>query len=303
MKIFYFEGATWEVDYILVDLLNNVHSPEVVYFGASDLQKIADTNEIIDNHILIISSCIRTEDIIRLVKQTRPLVVFYLSDEWGNCPDAISISNHTKLFFHQYNHSTYTYGTNNIQIPCAYVTHFFNGKSSLNTSFKLITDRSFNVSFVGQVKADRVEMINECKRRMLKTNIVAGPNNWQIGSLAVSPQQLHNMYTDSVFVLAGRGNISLDCFRIYEAIVAGAIPVVVAQEDEIYTTFNYDGNVPPFIYADSWPKAIEKCNKLLQESIINPAVLQNIQNDLVAWWYQINISINSRILEVVNSHR
>ncbi len=32
-------------------------------------------------------------------------------------------------------------------------------------------------------------------------------------------------YKEAKFVLSGRGQLNLDCFRIYEAIIAGALPV------------------------------------------------------------------------------
>jgi hypothetical protein len=37
--------------------------------------------------------------------------------------------------------------------------------------------------------------------------------------------EMRNIYNNSKFVLVGRGQANLDCFRIYEAIVSGSIPV------------------------------------------------------------------------------
>jgi hypothetical protein len=85
---------------------------------------------------------------------------------------------------------------------------------------------------------------------------------------------------NSIFVICGRGNCSLDCFRIYEAIVAGAIPVIVGNLDEIQTTFNYNNNYIPFIHDDSWEKVVVKCNDLLKDY----DKLEQIRNDLKSWW-------------------
>lgn len=41
----------------------------------------------------------------------------------------------------------------------------------------------------------------------------------------LTPIQMRNIYLDSKFVLIGRGQSNLDCYRIYEAIIAGAVPV------------------------------------------------------------------------------
>ena len=41
----------------------------------------------------------------------------------------------------------------------------------------------------------------------------------------------NNIYSQSIFVFNGRGNVFLDCFRLYEAIIAGAIPVIVGEKE------------------------------------------------------------------------
>jgi hypothetical protein len=92
-------------------------------------------------------------------------------------------------------------------------------------------------------------------------------------------------------VICGRGNCSLDCFRIYEAIVAGAIPVIVGGQDEINRTFYYNNCLPPLLYFSSWEEAVLQCNKLLLE----PEVLQKRQDDLLSWWHGQMASIHSLI--------
>ena len=68
---------------------------------------------------------------------------------------------------------------------------------------------------------------------LIRTNW-SNPNNQTI-----KPYELFDLYRESLFVPIGRGNISLDCFRIYEAIVAGAIPVMCGTNQEIEMTFNF----------------------------------------------------------------
>jgi hypothetical protein len=43
----------------------------------------------------------------------------------------------------------------------------------------------------------------------------------------LTPPQMLEIYKQSKFVVIGRGQANLDCFRIYEAIIAGALPVRV----------------------------------------------------------------------------
>jgi hypothetical protein len=77
---------------------------------------------------------------------------------------------------------------------------------------------------------------------------------------------MFTIYNDSIFVPVGRGNSSIDCFRIYEAILSGSIPVIVCEEEEFIHSFYFNGELPPFLFAKSWDKAIEKCELLLKNS-------------------------------------
>jgi len=86
---------------------------------------------------------------------------------------------------------------------------------------------------------------------------------------------------------------NLDCFRIYEAIVAGAIPVIVGSSYEITNTFNYDNNIPPFIYDETWEKVVIKCTNLLNDV----EELQKIQDNLITWWDNKILSIQKLIME------
>ena len=109
--------------------------------------------------------------------------------------------------------------------------------------------------------------------------------------MPVSQQECFETYSNSIFVINGRGNCSLDCFRIYETIVAGAIPVVVGEPDEINNTFHYQNKRVPFIHEESWDKAFIRCNELLG----NPEALQKLQDELLIWWRDQHTMIQSRI--------
>jgi hypothetical protein len=110
------------------------------------------------------------------------------------------------------------------------------------------------------------------------------------------PCKCFNIYNNSIFVISGRGNVSLNCFRIYEAIVAGAIPVIVGSIDEINNTFNFNNKLPPFIYDETWENVVIKCNDLLK----NYEKLQEIQDNLLSWWKNEIIHINKLIIKTLN---
>jgi hypothetical protein len=105
---------------------------------------------------------------------------------------------------------------------------------------------------------------------------------WQKNYLSVgvmiSPSEMKNYYDNSVFVPIGRGILRLDCLRIYEAIIAGAIPVIVGTEEELGNSFTYGGDRLPAIYSPSWEAAVAKVELLTNDQI------DARRADLTSWW-------------------
>jgi len=180
-----------------------------------------------------------------------------MSDEQGTRPQYLSLARHTKLLLHQYHHAAYDYPCNSLQLPLGYATGFLSGGG--RGRLRAPDERTFNAAFVGQLKLDRGEMIAAFQKldgvAGRHVNLVLVETIWNIKDLAVSPHDTYNMYSDAIFVPIGRGFVSLDCFRIYEAIAAGAIPVVVGPPHELAATFPYNELPLPLITADSWDAA------------------------------------------------
>ncbi|KAK1869857.1 hypothetical protein I4F81_012322 [Pyropia yezoensis] len=63
-------------------------------------------------------------------------------------------------------------------------------------------------------------------------------------------------YEAAAFVPNSHGNVVLDCFRLYEASMAGAIPVIVASAAEFRTNFGALPELPPWVVAPDWPTAV-----------------------------------------------
>ena len=291
MKLLYLKNVDWELDFITKDILSNIEHLDIEYFDKDNFKLLLNRTDIIKKNILVININYNENDIINVVKYIQPIIIFYISDEVGNNPNIVILENHTKLLFRQYNHSHYKYSNNNYQLPLGYARKFLNGNNSLSIKQKKMNERTINCSFIGAKKSDRIHMTDIFKKNMKKTNIIFVNNNWKIDNLPVSPEKCFEMYSNSIFVINGRGNVNLDCYRIYEAIVAGAIPVIVGSINEINSTFNYRNNIPPFIHDESWEKVVKKCNNLLNDL----EQLQTIQDKLLTWWNNQILSINSLI--------
>lgn len=279
MKFFYSFKNSWEFDFIKNILFDNKFEFEDFNFNNIDYY-IANT-DLHDNCIIVFSTFYTNaiNNMSYIVEKIRPKILILLSDEYGIHSDLIKLHKYTKLVLHNYNHSHYTYYSNCIQLPLGYISGFLKNLSNISDC-KSILERKYNCSFVGEIKSDRKEMCDLFVNNMENTFINSVQNTWKIDNLKITPQELYNIYSNSIFVINGRGNSSLDCFRIYEAIVSGAIPVIMSSQKEIENTFNYNGYKPFFIYDDTWEKTLNKCLFLLK----NKEVLQTIQNINFKWW-------------------
>ena len=137
-------------------------------------------------------------------------------------------------------------------------------------------EKKYDWSFIGNLKSDRKEMIDAFSQM---SNHFMGNN--------ISKEKMCEIYSQSTFVPCGRGNSSLDCFRLYEASMNGAIPVVVGFKEEIENTFKYEEN-PPWIFAESWNDAFNKCMSTIIQS-----------KDVICWWENRIQKVRSKILEVL----
>lgn len=299
MKLLYqnWGGITWSVDFIQHDLLADIKNLEIEYFTQENVHLLLNRNELVNNNILAVSCTSLDYDIVfKLVDKLRPRILFQLSDEHGNKNHWNVLAKYTHLLLREYNIHWYNYENNSFQIPLGYATGFLQQKKSSSIIPKKMIDRNFNCSFIGKVKQDRDNMINIFQKNMDKTYFKDVHNDWDVSKQYYSPSDVYNIYNDSIFVLNGRGYHTLDCYRMYETIVAGAIPVIVGEEIEINNTFYYKNNIIPFIYCKTWDEAVKTCNDLLK----NNEKLQELQDKLLLWWNQeiekIKININNVLM-------
>jgi hypothetical protein len=285
MLLLYAEECQWELDYIRYDILRNIDNLSVTFFNKDNFSTVIPSYPG-DNIFVITSNSYELNAVIEIVKKIKPVAIFYCSDEKGNRPEWNILQDYTKLLFRQYHHVAYSYKKNNFQFPLGYVRNFINQKGSEDIKPRKIQDRKINSSFIGECKSDRA-LMRDVFSEMENTKIEFVGNPWDVNRLQYSPTDLYNIYNDSRFVLIGRGNVSLDCFRVYEAIVAGAIPVIVGNMQEIQNVFSYNGKLPPCLYADTWKEAYTKCSILL---LLDLEELQKMQDKLLKWW---NSQINT----------
>ena len=303
MKLLYPEESTWELDYIkdITDCICKSDLEikiEIETYNINNCKLLLEREDIVSNCLFVMTLVFcNINNIEEILKKIQPIVIFSFSDEYGIFQKYNHLEKYTKLFLRQYNHKSYTYSSHNIQIPLGYVSNFLPSNNNIMvTDIKPINERKVNCSFIGAKKSDREHMCNDFEKNMDNTIIVFVNNNWNIEKLPITPNKLFTLYNNSIFIIIGRGNVSLDCFRIYEAVVAGAIPVIVGGEAEIDITFYYSGCKPPFVYSDTWENAVSVCNNLLQQ----PELLQEKQDKILEWWANQITNIKNIITQTIH---
>ena len=263
LKVLYSNKNTWELDYFK-SLIN-------LEFEFYDILK-GKGQEIF---ILVAS---HKDSVLPFCKTNKVNLVFYLGNEDHSKNDFLEIAKYSKLFC-QYRH------LNCYQLPLGYCS----GMELVNDVIK-IKDRKYDFSFIGSPKHDRINLIEFFKKEFPNCYLNYGSNCWDINKQKVGPLEMSRIYQQSRFVIIGRGWISLDCFRIYEAIVCGAIPVVIGPLEEIDKTFYYNGEPPEFIYAEDALSAINK---------IKSVELQVLQEKLMDWWK----NQNNKIINLITNEK
>lgn len=254
----------WEYDYIVDDLLpkGNKQIKFVSFYNLKETEEPCD---------VFVYSCRDPKNyhwgfmpsygqVLNAVKKFNPKIIIQLSDEFEKENNNIhnELGNYCKLFLRNYHHPSYTYTSNTLIFPLGYT----------NDCSQNISSKKYDWSFIGEIKSDREEMINTFSK--LSNNFIGKD---------INKKEMCQIYSETHFVPCGRGNSSLDCFRLYEASMNGAIPVVVGSRDEIETTFCYD-EVPPFIFSNSWQNALMICQDLLSNKIR----LTERRNQVLEWW-------------------
>ena len=100
---------------------------------------------------------------------------------------------------------------------------------------------------------------------------------------------------NSSFSVNGRGWVNLDCFRLYESTVNGAIPIVVRSREELTYAFGMFQTKPPWVFAGSWPQARD----IVEQVLKNQSDIRERQILLLKWWESEILHVQSVVNEVV----
>jgi hypothetical protein len=296
INIYYVKKSKWEMEFFKNDIFNTkiMGFVNFIYFDDNfDVEN--EKNKNIDFNILVTNDMVSFNKTKEIIDKLSPKIIFILSDEVGNREYLNDLQKNCRILFRQHLHKKYKYEKNNFNIPLAYAAQFLSGKSSSEITVKKIIERELEFSFIGAIKKDRAIMCNLFEENFKNNFINRAGANWNdVYNQKINPAKMFDIYNNSLFIPIGRGNCNLNCSRLYECIIAGAIPVIVASHEESDYQFTFNYGKPIIIINNSWEDAVIKCKELLN----NKDELQKIQDYNIEWWNNEIKFIQDKILSL-----
>ncbi len=119
----------------------------------------------------------------------------------------------------------------------------------------------------------------------------------------LTPKEMREVYMQSKFVVVGKGHRNLECFRMYEAIVSGAIPVVAdASMESLLASLDFDGDLPPFVTYEPFRHWSSSNFTLVAEDVknMNDSHINFIRTENEKWLIRVTQRTRNRLKHVLH---
>jgi hypothetical protein len=144
------------------------------------------------------------------------------------------------------------------------------------------SQRKYVWSFVGQLgKASRPDMAKALSR--VEPHFLFATDNTrgitiQPVQRAFTPSEYYEFLTQSTFSPCPMGNVNLECYRVYEALECGSIPIVERRLSLDY--FRDLLGIHPLPTVSSWTEA----QSMIRQMLESPDELDALQGRCTEWW-------------------
>jgi hypothetical protein len=266
-----------EIDFSF-DWINEILSSfDITHYN--DISKRFDIFK--DNSVIVV--CVDKEPNIRLIEYINTYndknlnyTILHLSDEAFE--QNIDFYKYSNKIVRNYYNEEYVKEYNILTIPLGY-----------QTSVKYTdTEKSINVNFIGQLKSDRHEMLRNFNQ--IDSKFIHLTRMWN-DPQGLNIKQYSDILSKSCFTLCPRGWISLDSFRVNEALECKSIPVSILDNDgSDYFEKIYGKH--PFIIGKDWSDSYEK------------TISQNIEeklNEINSWWNDFKDGLKIKLEKYINN--
>ena len=175
-----------------------------------------------------------------------------------------------------------------VQIPLGYVSGF---KNSSGVSPKS-SGRKYSFAFLGTMKNERESEMLPAFADLPEPKIVRKTSSFTAAIKYFGPFTTA-IYKDVVFIPNPRGNWNPECFRLYDALEWGCIPLIKEYSYSKYHEHYHDrlfGSHPIPTFRD-WRESANFARELLSD----PVALDDLQEKISSWWRDHKSDVRNRI--------
>lgn len=245
---------------------------------------------ILDNSV-IIYSCFFSYPPIELVEYLKKFKakgykfgLYHLSNEY-QLPERIEYDHYLDAEFvlRQYYDDRITCD-NTYTLPIGFLAGYHNVNGEKNLS----EQRDIVYSFIGQVKSDRVQMLNSLNGIEPKflhiTKDWADPNG-------LTPKDVIEIYKKTLFIPCPMGYCHIETLRLYEALEWGCIPIIKKYNGEDYYLKIFGKHPIPVI--NEWSEIIETMERIRNGDI------DKLMLEINSWYSEFNDTVRDNVGEIV----
>jgi hypothetical protein len=256
-----------------------------------DCVKDNELGSIENGSIIILMRPYIEEIVMRLEKLSSLGIEFYLlhmSDEYGKDPIESYNLPGCKGVIRNYYRKDVVESERVAVIPLGFHWAIPNGQPVIHTPRPPF--REFVWSFVGTGWADR-------KEKLAALDVIPGDkklvfmDKWNSPSMLGREENL-SILLNSWFVPCPAGNNG-ETYRVYEALEAGAVPIIV-KEEGMEEYFTFIGRYLPFVIATSWEHAAQ----LIYTLRAQPEIYENHRLQLLEAWENCKLHTKQTVLKV-----
>lgn len=261
-----------------------------------EIRDVARMNQIVPNALIVVNHNIPyVAYLAQYEARGLSFGLVHLSDEYMT--DDISPYNFAccKFVFRNCFRATLENHPKVTQFALGYKYGFWNNASKQGTVNGEL--RPIAWSFAGGMRDNRRAGI-ECFKTIEPHKLVIETGNSFNAPLTGLPtNEYRELMLSSKFVLSPTGNVSVDCFRLYEALECGCVPIALPNtEFQPYDPSYWHklfGEPPPFVCERTWELNLERVQKLLGD----PEEYERVRAECEKFWVRYKHATSVRLQE------
>lgn len=294
INVIFKTNATWESDWL-----------KEIFFSIPDFEFVYRDRSFVGENSIIVTDNPQLCKFRPYLNKAIDFILINLKDEHLPTKQDLKVykEKSCKFIFRNYLNPDYSQ-ENLFAFPLGYKSGFWDG---FDDGRKLLSqsnnNRKYNWSFAGTAKkSGRRKTISKLEE--LTPYHLHDISFWDAPE-SLSTTDYRDLMLDSHFIPSFRGNFNLECYRTYEALEAGAIPIIQKfshlQDYDLYK-FWYGEDHPLISVGDigfEWPKAecSHEAYELIKYYTSNQKQLEELRHKNISWWNGYKKHLQEKIQE------